>query len=625
MTRPLIRRLPAVTVFILFTATLISSTAAIPAAPGSPPFLPAVTYDTGGYQDTSVVAGDLNGDHVPDVVVTNRYCADCGIPESSIGVLLGNNDGSFQPVKTYLSGGSFANSAVIADVNGDGKPDVLVAHGVASCDPDCGGDGSVGVLLGNGDGTFQPAVTYDSGAGTQSIAVADVDADGIADLVVASDCGGADSCGSAVAVFHGNGDGSFRTPVFYASAMGGATSVAAADINRDGKIDVLVSYSRSCRRCEDSLGVLLGNGDGTFQPKVTYPGVGGGVIAVADVNGDGDPDLLVTSACQKYGDCGKGLVAVMLGNGDGTFQSPVNYDSGGYHAASFVVADVNGDLKSDLLVVNGCRLRGHQCARGNVSVLLGNGDGTFQPASTFPTGGDHPTSVAAADLNVDGRLDLLVANYGLSGGMTVGVLLNDSGPHSATTTTLESSQNPSPAGQPLTLMSTVKSENGGVVLGTVTFWPNTDHALARVPLVNGQASYTFIAKNTGRHGYTASYSGDTKNAGSDSPNRIQYIMPFPIQTILHLTASPSPSLLGQPVTFTATVTTYGEIPDGELVTFYDRNKPLVSVALASGAVSYTTSSLAAGDHYIKATYVGDEVFRKTSAHLRQIVNDAGSK
>ena len=141
-------------------------------------------------------------------------------------------------------------------------------------------------------------------------------------------------------------------------------------------------------------------------------------VVVADLNGDGKPDLVVANHCQVL--CGfGGAVNVLLGNGDGTFQAAVTYDSGGYYAQSVAVADVNGDGKPDLVVANECTTVNSYdtcVGNGNVSVLLGNGDGTFQAAVTYNSGADQAMSVALADVNGNGTLDIIAANYsGVSG------------------------------------------------------------------------------------------------------------------------------------------------------------------------------------------------------------------
>lgn len=158
-----------------------------------------------------------------------------------------------------------------------------------------------------------------------------------------------------------------------------------------------------------------------FLPGVTY-GSGGyyaSAVAVADVNGDGKPDLIVAN-CAPSGSSNcvqdHGVVGVLLGNGDGTFQPAITYSSGAYVATSVAVADLNGDDRLDLLV-------GHQ--DGSLDVLLGNGDGTFQPAATHPSGGTYTGSVAVADVNGDRKPDVIVANLCASNvcNGNVGVLL----------------------------------------------------------------------------------------------------------------------------------------------------------------------------------------------------------
>ena len=159
----------------------------------------------------------------------------------AVSVLLGNGDGTFQAAKSYGSGGQDAYSVAVEDVNGDGKPDLLVANYCA--DSNCLTDGNVGVLLGNGDGTFRAAVTYSSGAyHTVSVAVGDVNGDGKPDLVVASDCASSNNCANgSVGVLLGNGNGTFRAAVSYSSGGYEAQSVAVADVNGDGKLDLVVA------------------------------------------------------------------------------------------------------------------------------------------------------------------------------------------------------------------------------------------------------------------------------------------------------------------------------------------------------------------------------------------------
>jgi hypothetical protein len=379
---------------------------------GDGTFETAVSYGSGGESTRSVAVGDVNGDGKPDLLVTNQCTSNSNCANGTVSVLLGNGDGTFQTAVSYGSGGEDAFSVAVGDVNGDGKPDLLVTNvcGSSNCEA-----GSVSVLLGNGDGTFQPAVSYGSGGEqTYSVAVADVNGDGKPDVVVTNYCANAGSCANgSVSVLLGNGDGTFQTAVSYGSGGAYVWSVAVGDVNEDGKPDlVLANICASNTNCANgSMAVLLGNGDGTFQAAVNY-GPGGYAaysVAAADVNGDGKPDLVVANGCASSGNCASGSVGVLLGNGDGTFQTAASYGSGGYYALSVAVADINGDGKPDLVVANDCT-NNDNCANGSVSVLLGNGDGTFQTAVSYSSGGQYPYSVAVADVNGDGKPDLIVAN-----------------------------------------------------------------------------------------------------------------------------------------------------------------------------------------------------------------------
>ncbi len=197
-------------------------------------------------------------------------------------------------------------------------------------------------------------------------------------------------------------------------------SVAVADLRRNGKLDLVVgNYCKTvdqngnCTTTEGGVSVLLGNGDGTFQPAVMYATGApfAASIAVGDVNGDGVPDLVVGDVWQTFHQSGgffPGGVSVLLGNGDGTFQPPVVYGSGGVNAYSVALADLRNNGKLDIAVTN--TYDDETTVVGSVSVLLGNGDGTFQPAVDYDSGGAVATSVAIGDVNGDRVPDLVVQN-----------------------------------------------------------------------------------------------------------------------------------------------------------------------------------------------------------------------
>jgi hypothetical protein len=252
-----------------------------------------------------------------------------------------------------------------------------------------------------------------------------VNGDGVLDLVLATNCFGVDRCGGQVngsaSVMPGNDDGTFQQATTYDSGGFHAGSIALADVNGDGRPDILVA--NAYMENAGSIGVLLANSDGTFQPVTTYDSGGASAnwIAVADVNGDGKPDLLVANSCvviyqcEQFSQQGYGTAAVLLGKGDGTFQSAQAFNSGGEFAESIAVADVNHDGNPDLLLVNWCVTRSYCLTGGGViAILFGNGDGTFQPAQTYDSAGFHPMSITVSDLNGDGTLDLLVANFCVS-------------------------------------------------------------------------------------------------------------------------------------------------------------------------------------------------------------------
>lgn len=468
-------------------------------------FATAVPYSAGPYRTYSVVLADVNGDGASDMLVATG---------GGVGVLLGNGDGTFQDVVTYGSGGYLgANSVAVADVNGDGKADLLVA---SECANSSSANGLVGVLLGNGDGTFQAAVTYDAGGlYTYSVAVADLNGDGKPDVAVTNycdtiDCSGNGTGNGSVDVLLGNGDGTFQTAVNYGTGMYGADSVAIADVNGDGKLDLLVAnycVAFTMDECESygSVGVLLGNGDGTFQTAMTYNsgGIGAQSVAVADVNGDGKLDLVIANLLDPAYPYGIGVAAVLLGSGDGTFPTAVTYVLDG-PPQSAVLADVNGDGKLDIVDAED---------DGFVGVLLGNGDGTFQAEVGYGAGGTYEYSLAVADVNGDSKPDLVVANYV----STVGVLINIS--IFPTTTALVSSPNPSNYVQTVTFTATVtpQYEFGKTTpTGTVSFFDGATNLGSSSLNSAGVATLSTSTLAIGTHSITASYGGDSNFASSTS-------------------------------------------------------------------------------------------------------------
>jgi hypothetical protein len=280
----------------------------------------------------------------------------------------------------------------VGDINGDGIPDLITANNLSS---------SVSVLLGKGDGTF--ASKKDSGVGTKPIPVAlgDVNKDGRLDIVTANDFG------QSVSVLLNNGDGTF-TRKDYSPGIGLAVWVTLGDLNGDGNLDMVVSDYSNSRAV-----VLLGQGNGTFTSKSPFhvPGTNTRNLALGDLDEDGKLDLVVSYQNSTF-------VSVLHGKGDGTFGNGTNYAVGGSSNEGFALGDVNGDGHLDIVTAN--------FNADTVSVLLGNGNGTFAPKTDYAVG-PFPEEVALGDLNGDGHIDMIVASQGTGSpwNNTVSVLLGN--------------------------------------------------------------------------------------------------------------------------------------------------------------------------------------------------------
>jgi hypothetical protein len=388
------------------------------ASPGV--FLPVTSYDSGGSFSKSVAVADVDEDGTLDVLVANCAATENGCylatENGTVAVLLGNEDGTLKGATNYPAGGIGTQSLTASDVNGDGHVDLMVVNLFSH---------TVSVLLGNGDGTFQVATLFSSGGVyPTSIAVADLNGDSKADLVVTNGCNAVACSGGAVGVLLGNGDGTFQAAIAYVGFN--AKGLTVADVNDDGELDVIVASGFF------TVNVLLGKGDGTLSSAVSYDagGFGSSAVMIADLNQDRRPDIVVSNCAPSAANgCGgtsaNGVVGVLLGNANGTFRSVITFDSDGKADTQLRVADVDGDRKLDVLVTHSCDASGN-CGAGTVSILPGRGDGTLAPAVTHSAAAPSRSgtnSLALADLDGDGDLDLLVAS-----GNTVGVLLHRASP-----------------------------------------------------------------------------------------------------------------------------------------------------------------------------------------------------
>jgi FG-GAP-like repeat/FG-GAP repeat len=360
-----------------------------------PSFLTPVNNST-DTEPVTVAVGDVNVDGILDLITPN-------FRGQSVSVFLGNGDGTFQAARNSFAGP--VASVEVAELNGDGRPDLVIA--TLGEYPTFAAN-SVSGLLGNGDGTFTaPDRVADSGFP----AVGDLNGDGELDLAVAM----LNFSDSDIGVLLGNGDGTFR-PGGSFNSLGTPVEPVLGDLNRDGALDVVaVNVSRT------TVIVMLGNGDGTLGAPRHYVAGLPNSVALADFNRDGALDIVATneiSFLTSY----RSSVSILLGNGDGSFGTVVQYELGPILSKPqmVVTADFNGDGNPDI----GALVRDVPPSYAPVvSVLLGSGTGTFR-AATHHGVAPYTQFIAAADLNGDGLVDLATANSEFGNGRVV-VHLND--------------------------------------------------------------------------------------------------------------------------------------------------------------------------------------------------------
>jgi hypothetical protein len=405
------------------TAASVKGTARVNVLPSSAQgtiTLAPPRYTSAGLQPVGVAIGDFNGDGKPDLVVANAGNAANGTG-GYVTVSFGNGDGTFSaPVR--LNAGNNVTSVVVADFNGDGKPDIAAAGTGLLRGASKGA--AVVVFLGNGHGGFRtlPAIFVPAQGPAFTplfaLTVGDFNRDGSPDLALASVGNLPTQSGGFIQVLLNKHDGTFTLSPQTLPALA-PVAMAAADFDGDGKLDLAVASflpepSQPGALPGYKLLVAAGDGKGGFAAPQKIE-LGGPVnsVVTGDFNGDGKPDL---AAISEAAPGRPAAVQVLLNQGGGLFAAPVSYN-GGPDPDTLAVADLNGDGKSDLIVVN------H--SGGKVQVLRGAGAGTFTAAGTFSAvGGPH--GVAVGDLNNDGTLDVVVPNAGTptAPGSGVSILLN---------------------------------------------------------------------------------------------------------------------------------------------------------------------------------------------------------
>jgi Bacterial Ig-like domain (group 3)/FG-GAP-like repeat/FG-GAP repeat len=509
---------------------------------------------------TGELVGDLNGDGVQDLLIYNPVA-----PFSVQTFTSGKGGYNTGAVQTFNFVGGCSSPPQLIDLNGDGKTDLLCGTVVAH---------------GNGDGTFAQAASIPFlSSGFDTTYAADLNGDGKTDILAVPPVNvpALSPFQPVIAVFLNQGGGSFTSagtfPVAAAVATVGFEFLPpiVADVNDDGKPDLIAQtltyFSTGASHPQRSIDVLLNNGDGTFgtyipvtisEPANLSGGPSAYNMAAGDVNGDGKQDLILTEI-----DTAANLDAiVLLGNGDGTFQSQQNLILNAqfalplYQFPTISVEDLNSDGKQDLIF-------------GNGQVALGNGDGTFvlsTPLFTYLSPGGPPSGTAFS-----------LAQIVLPGNLTPSLVY---------------------------LLATATPAAVSV------FTPQTSSSATLSP----------SALAVGTHSITARYSGDA-NYTADSSAAVAVTV-NQAASATAVSSSANPGFAGEKISLTATITGPGPMPTGN-VTFTSGSTALGTVVLSGGSAVFTTSSFTTpGTQTITVSYSGDVNTQASSTSLNQVMNAA---
>jgi len=449
-----------------------------------------------------------------------------------------------------------------------------------------------------------------------AVVAGDFKGDGSMDFAVA------DQASGSVLILLGSTNGTLYSANSY--PVGSASGIASGDFNGDGKLDLVVANGAS-----QTVTILLGNGDGTFTVSPSTPATGAypASLVVADFNGDGKLDLAVVNMCGSNplmcypaaAPQGPFVLTILLGNGDGTFTPTPTSPTVGNQPSYMTAGDFNGDGLIDLAVSN--------MGDGTVTILMGNGDGTFTPTTNPPTTGTEPQGIIAADFNGDGALDLAVVNQ-IDG--TVSILLNQNcAAGTPLNCTFATSKSPIRVGNSPMAIATADLNGDGILDLVVA---NSADNTISVLLGNGSGGFTAVVPQNPQNFATPPRPMSLALADLNQDGRVDVvafgggysvILQSTVAAI-GLTASNSPVIpFGQQIYLTATVSrpaAFPFLPTGT-VSFMDGATSLATVSLnSSGQAIYQTSTLSTGTHQITAAYSGDYYYvANTSAPLTQTV------
>jgi hypothetical protein len=571
------------------TVLLGSADGTLRQAPRSP------TLDNG----VSVVAGDFNHDgHVDLAFLT-------GFEQTEVDVLLGHGDGTFAYRTIYGSDGAngYGPGGIrAADLNKDGYLDLVTINS----------SGTVSPIYGKPGGTFNAETNTPPGWNNAvSTATGDFNGDGVPDVAVLY-ASGIDKPRATVSIYAGRRDGQFKPLVTHYQTATTGTALAAGDINRDGKLD-LILFGQSAS-IGSTYGLLLGKGDGTFAPvrslNLQPTSCCGDQIFLADVNNDHKLDIVSSDG-------------VSLGNGDGTFRPFVPFATGFIFATHFTLGDFNGDGNLDLAFISDDDL-------AVITIYPGDGKGNFSStpsfSATLPYGDPFHTYIAVGHFTPNGAL-----------GIVAGTAEQDSsaGQFSYGAISLLAGKGDGTLSQPVTYQLAQDLEAFGIadfngdglddvaVLNSGSSDTTGQGNYSLVSLFTSAGDGTLRARNDfGAGGLgvfafrpnlsIADFNGDgAKDIASVDGAGVGLLLNS-AGTMVELTTSPNPAAVGQAVTLHAQVTPSfrfsGSVGAGGSVTFYDGLHPLGTSGIVNGIAALTLSGLSPGSHKVTAVYSGNTSF-----------------